>query len=148
MEFTFIKDKISTPVETPGGTKRVHEGTPTPEFERRGGELAKKGRGEPIPMKNMDEPKVGQVVHLPRRTYAEVAMEKAQVDAMQVAPPWAKVILTVIMKNITHLGQVTTDLGASITLNDSKIKDLEISNKKLTAKVEDHQHSQIGRAHV
>ena len=62
----------------PGG-----QSTPTPENERRGGLLAKKGRGEPIHMQGDYEPQVGNKVELPKKTYAEVAMEKAQEEAMK-----------------------------------------------------------------
>ena len=75
--------------ETPGGTKRKKD-TPTPVNQRPDGTLTKRGRGEPIPMENTaepQEPQVGNRVELPKKTYAQIAMEKAQEEAMKVAPP-------------------------------------------------------------
>ena len=149
MEFTFMdgrsplgdKPTGETPGATPGQTKIKNQGTPTPEFERRGGEPAKRGRGEPIPMQSDMEPQVGNRVILTRKTYAEVAMEKAQEAAMAEAPPWAKVILNAIKTNIATLGQVTVDLGNSIKFTDIKVEDLEKENTRLKTEVDDHQIS-------
>jgi ribA/ribD-fused uncharacterized protein len=66
-------------------------------------------------------------------------MEKAQIDAMNVAPPWAKVILTVINGNISGLRQTTTEIKDSLTFQNNKIKVLEDKNEDLEKIVTAHQ---------
>ena len=133
---------------TPSGTKRKKkDGTPTPVHEALDTE-AKKSKGEPIPMANLDnnmdtfeeigDPEPGTE---PTKSYAKIVMEQQQREAMKLAPPWAKVILSVIKENITELGHTSGELSRSIVHNDTRIKDLIDDNTALTRKVDKQQNS-------
>jgi predicted nuclease with TOPRIM domain len=58
---------------------------------------------------------------------------------MNVAPDWAKVILSVIRSDIKSLGQVTANLINSNKFTDVRINNLEKANTKLRTEVTKHQ---------
>ena len=79
---------------TPSGTKRKKkDGTPTPVHEMADNQ-SKKNKGEPIPMTNPDEAaddtyeNIGEPdpCTIPTKSYAKVAMEHQQREAMKLAP--------------------------------------------------------------
>ena len=66
-------------------------------------------------------------------------MVRQQEEAMKLAPPWARVILTVLKENITALGKASCDMTTSINFNSNKGKDLEEDNVKLNKAVTSNQ---------
>ena len=133
-------------ISTPKGSKRKKkDGTPTPVHEA-SGSVAKKNKGDPIPMENpenveymFDEIGNPEPGTEPSKSYAKIVLEQSQREAMKLAPPWAKVILTVIRDDIKELKDITGDMSRSITHNDLEIKKLVDVNKLLTQKVANHQ---------
>ena len=127
---------------TPGGVKRkanmYNIRTPTPVQENRGGCLVKKGRGEPIQMESTDEeePVVGGACAF--KTYAEAALERAQIEAMKEAPPWARVILSAIKDNLTKLSTANTDLVNSLKFTNTRVKTLETDHTQVRTDVDDN----------
>ena len=129
---------------TPGGTKRKDR-TPTPDFERRGGFLAKSLRGNPIEIQGMAEeaeitPQNPQKSTNKPLTFTFMSDKVSTilpgpgvinidnvVDLMQDAPPWARVF----RDEIRSLCRVITNMSESDKYTDTRITELEEDNSKL-----------------
>jgi hypothetical protein len=103
-----------TGIPTPTGSKRKGDErrTPTPDNENRGGSRVRRmafsdGKGGPIAMQGLNDESPERTLNGakdPTKGGARIniietptpAMAKQQEDAMKLAPPWAKVILSVL----------------------------------------------------
>jgi hypothetical protein len=79
--------------------------------------------------------KLPSVAKLP----GDSGMTREQEEAMQIAPAWAKVILSFIRDDISALGHFSREVSDSINFNDTRIKSLESENVKLQTSVTKHQ---------
>ena len=127
--------------------------TPTPGEEQRGAIAIKRNRREsgssipvrinrmepPITMEALDDVPERKKLEITVRLPGEYTMQKEQVAAMNTAPPWAKVILSVIREDIKELGRVSTHVVDRLNYDDDRIIALEKENKQLRTDVDHHQ---------